>query len=51
MPELCWECCNSWKEAIARPRENGCLPHYEECYERYDDSQKEEFLECVAGLP
>ena len=48
LPELCWECCDSWAEAIARPHENGCLLRYEECYERYDDDEKEEFLQCVA---
>lgn len=50
VPELCWECCDSWAEAIARPHENGCLPRYEECYEEYEDHQKEEFLKCVALL-
>ena len=50
VPELCWECCDSWEEAIAEPHESGCLPRYEECYERYDDEEKEEFLECVAQL-
>ena len=50
VPELCWECCDSWEEAIAEPHESGCLPRYEECYERYDDDEKEEFLECVAQL-
>ena len=38
-PERCWDCCDSWKDAVSSAK-NGCLASYAECYEAYEDDER-----------
>ena len=45
-PERCWDCCDSWEEAIGEER-HGCLPEYGPCYAAFEEHQRAEFIECA----